>query len=301
MFRHRRTGFTLVELLVVIAIIGILVALLLPAIQAARESARRTQCSNHLKQLGLGFQHHLDIYKYFPTGGNFLSYAPEYDTSLIPLIAPKQRAGWGFQVLPFIEQKTIWEGNGGQDVAECQRQAIGAKIPTFFCPTRRAPQAPSAGSWYGPSGTYPHAMTDYAGSTSDASITGGAGVVVQVSSSGTWQGPAPITTASIIDGTTYTMVVGEKRLNVNALGTMQSDDNEGYTSGWDHDTMRRVSLDPRPDTTTNYGEERFGSSHPAGFQAVFADGAVRFISFSVDLTTFGRMGNRMDRETFTFN
>jgi prepilin-type N-terminal cleavage/methylation domain-containing protein len=136
MFRLSRPGrpraFTLVELLVVIAIIGILVALLLPAIQAARESARRTQCSNHLKQIGLGFQNHHDTYRFFPTAGHHWGYAPEYEGAT-PLIAPKQRAGWAFQILPFIEQSIVYEGNGGTTLDEMQINAIGAKISTYFC------------------------------------------------------------------------------------------------------------------------------------------------------------------------
>jgi prepilin-type N-terminal cleavage/methylation domain-containing protein len=294
MLDRRRRGFTLVELLVVIAIIGILVALLLPAIQAARESARRTQCTNHLKQIGLAFQGHHDAYKFFPSGGVNWTFPPDYDGS-IPVIPPKQRAGWGFQILPFLEQRAVWEGSGEPTVADAQRAAIGAAIPDFFCPSRRPPQAISAGSWYGPSGTYVHAQTDYAASQG----TGNNGVVVAVNDGGgtvmgVWASQGPITTAAIVDGTSNTILVGEKRLNIAALGTMQGDDNEGYTSGWDHDVIRRTDREPRPDPMSGYGEERFGSSHPSGFQVVFADGAVRFLSYDIEFANFQRMGQRAD-------
>ena len=308
MFRHRRTGFTLVELLVVIAIIGILVALLLPAIQAARESARRTQCNNHLKQIGVAFQNHHDTYRFYPSGGNGWWHAPDYSGASgtgppgEPWIAPKQRCGWGFQILPFIEQKILWEGNGASTRDAAQIAAMGTPVPGFFCPTRRAPEAFTGGSWYGPGGTYAHAQCDYAASQG----TGNNGVVVwvaDVNGAGAWSGQGPITMASITDGTTYTILVGEKRLNRVGLGNFQGDDNEGYTSGWDHDVIRYTDRAPLPDPNFSggWGEERFGSSHPAGFQVVLADGAVRFLSFDISLTNFRRLGQRNDGDTVSFD
>src|SRR5450432_2122552 len=102
-------GFTLIELLVVIAIIGILVALLLPAIQAARESARRTECKNKLKQIGLAMQNHVDTYKVFPTGG--AEYNPlisnYLDSSGKPYGPDKQGLGWAYQILPYMEEGAI--------------------------------------------------------------------------------------------------------------------------------------------------------------------------------------------------
>src|ERR1700704_3934696 len=106
--RRMRDGFTLVELLVVIAIIGILVALLLPAIQSAREAARRTQCKNHLKQIGLGVLHHVDSFKFFPTGGTV--YSPEISDYIVngrPLGSDKQGLGWAYQILPYLEESAI--------------------------------------------------------------------------------------------------------------------------------------------------------------------------------------------------
>src|SRR5512137_207450 len=102
----RKAGFTLVELLVVIAIIGILVALLLPAIQAAREVARRAQCTNHLKQIGLAMQNHVDIWKCFPTGGTYPwaggNSLSEWrtDQGNMPLGPKEQGIGWHYQILP---------------------------------------------------------------------------------------------------------------------------------------------------------------------------------------------------------
>src|SRR5262245_38578697 len=157
----RKRGFTLVELLVVIAIIGILVALLLPAVQFARESARRTQCANNMKQLGVAVHTHHDTLGVLPTGGNAWQCIPIYDhdpnsvappapDALAPGPATKdmQLCGWGFQLLPYLEQTPLWEGNNSQNLAVALSvsqkkafQAITTPIPVFYCPTRRVPRA----------------------------------------------------------------------------------------------------------------------------------------------------------------
>src|SRR5262245_58856859 len=104
----RRGGFTLVELLVVIAIIGILVALLLPAIQAAREAARRTQCKNNLKNIGLGCQNHVSTFKVFPTSGaGWGDYLECYVSGGKPFGPTKQGLGWPFQILPYLEEGAL--------------------------------------------------------------------------------------------------------------------------------------------------------------------------------------------------
>ncbi len=131
-----RRAFTLVELLVVIAIIGILVALLLPAVQAAREAARRTQCNNNLKNIGLAMLNHVDARKVFPTGGARYSAAPRFlleqnlDSGK-PLPPEKEGLGWGYQLLPYIEETSAYSI---QTTADLQNVVVSI----YVCPSRRA-------------------------------------------------------------------------------------------------------------------------------------------------------------------
>jgi prepilin-type N-terminal cleavage/methylation domain-containing protein len=136
---HRATrGFTLVELLVVIAIIGVLVALLLPAIQAARESARRSQCLNNMRQLGIACQLFENAKKVFPTAGGAVN---QFDTP-DELVEPKygyENASWMYQILPNIEQQALYDlrkGDGATNAGFKKTGMIEKQVSTFNCPSR---------------------------------------------------------------------------------------------------------------------------------------------------------------------
>ncbi|PQO26438.1 DUF1559 domain-containing protein [Blastopirellula marina] len=313
--RCRESGFTLVELLVVIAIIGVLIALLLPAVQQAREAARRMQCTNQLKQIGLAWHNHHDTYKTFPTGGYFWSYHITYANGS-PAIGKDQGAGWGFQILPFMEQTAVWEGGSATDNLGRSIVSMETPISTYFCPSRRQPLAYGpVTDWYafGPDKlcltdkrSFGHAGTDYAAANAE-----GNGILARPSdntgcSSSSPSGPKKghrqdLGMHSISDGTSNTIMVGDKRLNIANLGNYQGDDNEGYTSGWDHDTVRYTNRVPLPDPKTNDGNQRFGSSHIGGINAVLADGSVRSITYQIDLATFTYLGNIDDGQPITLN
>src|SRR5437868_280159 len=136
-----RTGFTLVELLVVIAIIAVLIALLLPAVQAAREAARLTECKNHLKQIGLAVQNHLNTERIFPTGGWSFNWVGDPDRGF----DKRQCGGWAYNILPWLEEKQIHDAGKGLSYqgsnSGAKSQKLGLMMAmasrTFLCPSRR--------------------------------------------------------------------------------------------------------------------------------------------------------------------
>jgi prepilin-type N-terminal cleavage/methylation domain-containing protein/prepilin-type processing-associated H-X9-DG protein len=280
----RRQGFTLVELLVVIAIIGVLIGLLLPAVQKVREAALRAQCQNNLKQIGLAFHSHLNQYGYFPGGGADYTNdpAPPKYNGNVPLVGKNQPAGWGFQILPFIEGDNAWKGGA--------LLAIQTTNPLFFCPSRRLPQTlllQEDKEGYtppiNPGNPTTHALCDFAVSNLE-----GTGVVRQL---------VPVKLIEVRDGTSNTLMVADRRMNLAMLGQENTDDFIGYTSGWDDEMVRLSTLVPEPDFRGTAGEDgglNFGSSHPGRINAVFADGSVHTISYSVDPVVFLNLCDKAD-------
>ncbi len=129
-------GFTLVELLVVVSIIGILIALLLPAVQAAREAGRQTQCKNNLKQLALACLTHESFTKRLPTGGWGAGWTGDADLGT----DQHQPGGWVYNILPFIEQEALHDMGAGLAAAaknNANLQRLGFALPGLYCPTRR--------------------------------------------------------------------------------------------------------------------------------------------------------------------
>lgn len=279
----RSLGFTLVELLVVIAIIGILIGMLLPAVQAVREAARRTSCSNKLRQLSLAFHLHHDSHNFFPTGG-WDWFRPPVINNGSPAIGEQQHAGWGFQVLPYVESTNVWQSDA--------LTAIATPNPIFFCPSRRGPQTVVGEDNYFPRfelETVTRALCDYAGSNRDGT--------------GPLRRQMPVAFKDISDGTSNTLMLGDKRINTFFLGTEQDDDNEGYTAGWNEDTIRRTDQPPAADfaAAVGDGEKLFGSSHPGVVVMSFVDASIKSIPYTVSADVFERLGDRADGESVSLD
>ncbi len=310
--RPARAGFTLIELLVVIAIIGILIALLLPAVQKIRAAAARLQCSNNLKQMGLAFHNCHDTTGHFPTGGWGWNWTADPDRGY----GQKQPGGWIYNILPFMEQDPLYKLGAGGTPAQVYA-ANGVRIDTtltmFNCPTRRPAilyrNGYNYGYFNGPAQPQV-ARTDYGvcvGSADTNEINGGPSSLAQGDSPGyNWTDTSIYTGVvfrrslirftDIGAGTSNTYMVGEKYLNPDNYNTgFDAGDNETMLVGFDNDTGRASSRQPMQDRKGFSDPVRFGSPHTGGFNMLYCDGGVRFVEYNVDLTVHQLAGDRRVR------
>ncbi len=318
-----RRGFTLVELLVVITIIGILMSLLLPAVQSARESARSVQCANNVKQLGLGAIQHLSVTGFFPSGGWGWSCAGDPDRGF----GLKQPGGWLYSVLPFVDQKNLWSLGSGipsDSQTSAKQSAMSKQLTTpvalFYCPSRRSVGLyPGSGAFNASSNGSNVSKTDYAINAGDAACDeffggpsslaqGDSWVMTCPSASSGWPCTSNLTGVSFqrsqitmghlgVKGASNTYLIGDKYLNPdNYSNGSDLADNEFATVGFDNDIYRTADISygdtPMQDTPGYPNTYIWGSAHANGIHMAFCDGSVHNISYTIDYLTHGNLANR---------
>jgi prepilin-type N-terminal cleavage/methylation domain-containing protein len=320
---RRPTGFSLVELLVVIAIIALLLALLLPAVQGARESARRVQCGNNVKQIGLAIQSFHTSQGRLPTGSGWV----------LPGKGDAQGLAWSGWILPQLEQQSLadlmdYAGNEGSDFA-CpspgipdpsptstdpdQRQAYACSqpIPVFRCPSSTAPQQVYNRSQFDGWVVWRRAPANYIGCASGSlavqankfhsRLTEPAFGMIQLD--GLLYSDSETSFDGVPDGLSNTLLVAEAE----PMGIDLPPGTKEPAGVKDHWAIGGDDPDVNCDNSEFLGstgvamnrmtdELSFSSRHASGVQGVMADGSVHFFTESIDDATWRRLGNRKDRE-----
>jgi prepilin-type N-terminal cleavage/methylation domain-containing protein/prepilin-type processing-associated H-X9-DG protein len=272
--RKPRAAFTLIELIVAIAIVGILVALLIPAVQSSRETARRTACKNQLRQLGLALHMYHEVHRCFPPGSYVMGSGFPMQTGW----------GWGAMVLPYIEQNAIYsqiQFGAGTGVGD-NLALIAKPITAFRCFSEIGPETircapPDAPPFQLASGNY-------------------------CGSEGVLSGMSATRMAQITDGTSQTLMLGERLVQPGGPTSLP------FTSAWcgqvafgdDYD-LRSVPFLLPDDTHQINGSPHdplcFGSRHPNGANFAMSDGSCTFLAESIDLKTFCALGTPNGGET----
>ncbi|MCA9118043.1 MAG: DUF1559 domain-containing protein [Planctomycetaceae bacterium] len=279
---NRKRGFTLIELLVVIAIIAILVALLLPAVQQAREAARRSQCRNNLKQIGLALHGYHDTSRVLPPG--FIN----------SLSDPRRNfLAWSTFLLPALDQSPLYngigtatagfginwgdaDGDGTIDDPIAEAQTV---LPAFICPSD-----PMGGL------NTNLALTDAAGTHFGKSNYKGVTDAFSPSTDYVFSQNSSTRFRDIIDGTSYTFAVGEQTTDDGLIGGIWIGENIARGINAYHSTMGDTKVSTVGDTPPNSSSSGFGSKHEGGCHFLLCDGAVRFISENIDRASYHALG-----------
>ncbi|MEX0642643.1 MAG: DUF1559 domain-containing protein [Pirellulales bacterium] len=297
---NEQQGFTLVELLVVIAIIGILVALLLPAIQAAREAARRTQCSNHFKQVGVAMQNFAGAKKVFPFGLRL--WRSSRPCSIPPGESGSFRGwGWGAYILPYMEENAIYDS---YDFATQPNDSptpgtnfkVGAKfIENYLCPSesQRELTQMTSGASNGSDEKEDWAISHMAGVADSVDWTCD-GAEPKWNADGMLFGSSRVQFRHVGDGTSHTLLVGE----VIGIG-------QGTFEGFPWVTWNvlhtknpiNFAVLNRPANVWIVAEMSFSSFHPGGCHFVFVDGSTHFINEAISPAVLAALTTRKGGET----
>ncbi len=278
-------GFTLIELLVVIAIIAVLVSLLLPAVQSAREGARRCQCANNLMQLGLAVQNYESAHEVLPPG-------VVNDTGPIKNLPQGYHFGWLTQVLPYFEQKNVYNHlDGKSSIYSANNSTVrGVSIRTLMCPSDPM----------GRVGSGKLAVSSYAGCHHDVESP------IAADNKGVFFLNSSVRSEDIPDGRSCTIFIGEKLVMSNELGwasgTRSTLRNTGNVPNVERTLLKATAANKKNGTVEKGGLAisdpvgGFSSRHPGGANFAFGDGSIRFVKNSVDAKVFHCLGNREDGE-----